>query len=111
MCTFLVFEARLRGISRFMPDSKALGWRVVSFGAGALAALVTRRVLAMVWNQFVAVPPPEQLADRRVPWIPALSWAVATGVGIGVMNLVAQRSVATVWEAATHETPPVLQPG
>jgi hypothetical protein len=89
-----------------MPDRKAASWKVVSLGAGALAALVTRRALAMVWNQVAEVPPPEHLADRRVPWIPALSWAVATGVGIGVMNLVAQRSAATVWEAATHETPP-----
>ena len=94
-----------------MPDGKVLGWKVVSFGAGAVAALVTRRVLAMVWNQFVEVPPPEHIADRRVPWRQALSWAVATGVGVGVMNLVAQRSAATVWEAATHEMPPALQPG
>jgi len=93
-----------------MPDTKALGWKAVSFGAGALSALVTRRV-AMAWNRFVEVPPPEHLADRRVPWMPALSWAVATGVGIGVMNLIAQRSAATVWEAATHETPPALQQG
>ncbi len=89
-----------------MQNGKALSWKVVSLGAGALAALVTRRALAMVWKQVAEAPPPEHLADRRVPWVPALSWAVATGVGIGVMNLVAQRSAATVWEAATHETPP-----
>ena len=100
MCTFLVFEARLRGISRFMPDSKALGWRVVSVGAGALAALATRRVLAMVWNQFVAVPPPEQLADRRDPWIPALSWAVATGV------VVTSRAIAVTF--VVEKVPPPL---
>ena len=92
-----------------MPDSKALSWKAVSFGAGAIAALVTRRALAVAWNQFAPVPAPEHVADRRTPWIPALSWAVATGVGVSVMNLVAQRSVATVWEVATHETPPSLQ--
>ena len=93
-----------------MLDRKALAWRVVSLGAGALAALATRRVLAIVWNQVADVPPPEHLADRRISWTPALSWAVATGVGVGVMNLVAQRSAATVWEAATHEKPPALPP-
>jgi hypothetical protein len=92
-----------------MPDRKALSWKALSFGAGAIAALVTRQALAMLWNQFADVPAPEHVADRRVPWTPALSWAVATGVGVGVMNLVAQRSAATVWEAATHETPPPLQ--
>jgi Protein of unknown function (DUF4235) len=92
-----------------MPDRKALTWKAVSFAAGATAALVTRRALAMLWSQVVAAPAPEHVADRRTPWLPALSWAVATGVGVSVMNLVAQRSAATVWEAATHETPPPLQ--
>jgi len=92
-----------------MPDSKALGWKAVSFGAGAVAALVTRRAIAMLWNQLAEVPAPRQVADRRIPWLPALSWSIATGVGVSVMNLVAQRSAATVWEAATHEAPPALQ--
>jgi hypothetical protein len=97
------------GYMRSMPDRKTLSWKAVSFGAGAIAALVTRRALAMLWNRFAEVPAPEHVADRRISWIPALSWAVATGVGVSVMNLVAQRSAATVWEAATHETPPPLQ--
>ena len=91
-----------------MPDSKALGWKAVSFGAGAIAALSTRRALVMLWNQLAEIPAPQQPADRRIPWTRAVTWAVATGVGVGVMNLVAQRSAATVWEAATHETPPPL---
>ncbi|HTL84365.1 MAG TPA: DUF4235 domain-containing protein [Acidimicrobiia bacterium] len=93
-----------------MPDSKALSWKAVSLGAGAIAALMTRRAVAMLWKQLAARPAPDQAADRRVPWMRALSWAVATGVGVSVMNLVAQRSAARVWEAATHETPPPLQP-
>jgi hypothetical protein len=99
------------GYTQFMLSSKALSWKAVSFGAGAMAALMTRRALALLWNQLAEVPAPQQLADRQVPWIPALSWAVATGVGVSVMNLVAQRSAATVWEVATHEIPPPFQPG
>jgi hypothetical protein len=91
-----------------MPDTKSVSWRAVSFGAGAVAALVTRRAIAMLWNQFAGSPAPEHIADRRIPWLPALSWAAATGVGVSVMNLVAQRSAASVWEAAMHETPPSL---
>ena len=92
-----------------MLDAKALSWKAVSIGAGAVAALATRRALALLWNQFASVPAPEQVADRQTPWAPALGWAVATGVGVSVMNLVAQRSAATVWEVATHETPPPIQ--
>jgi uncharacterized protein DUF4235 len=93
-----------------MPDRKALSWKAVSFGAGAIAALITRRAFAMLWNQVAAAPAPEHPADRRIPWSRALGWAFATGVGVSVMNVVAQRSAARVWEAATHETPPPLQP-
>ena len=92
-----------------MPDAKALSWKAVSIGAGAIAALATRQALALLWKQFASGPAPEQVADRRTPWAPALGWAIATGVGVSVMNLVAQRSAATVWEVATHETPPPLQ--
>src|SRR5262249_53259866 len=82
----------INGYTPCMPDGKALSWKAVSFGAGTIAALVTRRALAMLWNQFAEVPAPEHVADRRIPWIHALSWAVATGVGVSVMKLVAQRS-------------------
>ncbi len=92
-----------------MPGRKALTWKAVSYAAGAIAALATRRVFTLAWNQVADSEAPTEFADRRIPWSSALSWAVATGVGVSVMNLVAQRSAATVWEAATHETPP-LQP-
>jgi hypothetical protein len=92
-----------------MPDRKDLSWKVVSLGAGAIAALVTRRVFAMLWDRVADAPVPEHAADRRIPWMRALSWSLATGVGVSVMNVVAQRSAAKVWEAATHETPPPLQ--
>ena len=36
----------------------------------------------------------------------ALSWAIATGVGVGVTRLLAIRTAAVVWEAATDEPPP-----
>jgi hypothetical protein len=93
-----------------MRASKTLSWKAVSYGAGALSTVLTRRMLVMVWNRFRDVPPPENLADRRASWMQAVSWAVATGVGIGVTRLLALRSAATVWEAATHEAPPGLTP-
>jgi hypothetical protein len=41
--------------------------------------------------------------------VDALSWAVATGVGVGVARLLAIRSAAALWEVAVHEPPP--EPG
>ena len=78
----------------------------MSYGAGALAALLTRRLLAAAWSGARDSAPPEQPADRRIPWTQAMTWAIATGVGVGVTRLLAVRTAAVVWEAATHEPPP-----
>ena len=73
---------------------------------GSLTALVTQRVLEVIWKALRGSTPPKVAADRRSSWADALSWAVATGVGVGVPRLLAMRSAAALWEAAVHEPPP-----
>ena len=90
-----------------MDDSrKQLAWKAVSAGTAAISVLVTRRVLTAVWQRFGATPPSEGADDRKVTWRAALTWAVATGVGIAVARLVAMRLSARAWEVALHEAPP-----
>ena len=85
---------------------KQLAWKAVNAGTAAISVLVTRRLLTAVWQRFGATPPAEGVADRKVTWRAALTWAVATGVGIAVARLVAMRLSARAWEAALHEAPP-----
>ena len=92
-----------------VPSVKKYGWKAVTVGLGALAGLATRGVLELMWKALRGSPPPKVPADRRSSWVDALSWAVATGVGVGVARLVAVRTAAVVWEAAIHEPPP--EPG
>jgi hypothetical protein len=89
--------------------SKRFGWKALTYGAGALSAVVTQRVLGVVWKRVGGQAPPDDLANRQMGLTPALTWAVATGVGIGVTRLIALRSAARVWEAATHEKPPDVE--
>ena len=89
-----------------MPEGKKLAWKAISYGAGALAALVTQRLLEKGWKLLRHASAPPVPADRRSSWAEALSWAVATGVGVGVTRLLAIRTAAVAWEAATHEPPP-----
>jgi Protein of unknown function (DUF4235) len=86
--------------------SKELRWKAISYGAGALAGLVTHRLTEKAWKELGHASHPPVPADRRSSWAEALSWAVATGVGMGVSRLLAIRTAAVVWEAATHERPP-----
>ncbi len=85
---------------------KELRWKAVSYGAGALAGLVTQRLIDAAWKGLGHDSRPPVPADRRSSWTEALSWAVATGVGMGVSRLLAIRTAAVVWEATTHERPP-----
>lgn len=92
-------------------DKKAVVWKIVTLASGTAAGLVTERVLVVVWDKAFSRIAPTNIADRRTSWAAALSWAVATGVGVGVARLVANRSAAAVWEAATDEVPPGMQTG
>jgi hypothetical protein len=89
-----------------MMKNKELGWRATSYGAGALAGLITHRALETAWKGLRHASQPPVPADRRASWVEALSWAVATGVGMGISRLLAVRTAAVVWEATTHEPPP-----
>ena len=88
---------------------KKYGWKAITIALGALVGLVTQRLIEMPWKLVRGSTPPKVLADRRSPWLDAVSWAVASGVGVGVARLVAIRAAAGVWEAAVHEPPP--EPG
>jgi hypothetical protein len=96
-----------RSRKKAVAPAKNLSWRVFSYGTGALATLLTRRLIERAWSRVGNSPPPDDPADRRVPWTHALSWAVATGIGVGVGRFVAMRGAAKVWEVATDEPPPV----
>ena len=86
-------------------NTKKVGWKGLSYALGALAGLITHRLLESAWKGLRDASPPVA-ADRRSPWPEALGWAVATGVGMGVSKLLAIRTAAVVWEAAVHEAPP-----
>jgi hypothetical protein len=88
---------------------KKYGWKLITIALGALVGLVTQRLIEMPRKLVGGSTTPKVLADRRSPWLDAVSWAAASGVGVGVARLVAIRAAAGIWEAAVHEPPP--EPG
>lgn len=83
---------------------KKFGWKLLSTAAGALTAILARKVTAAIWPG--SEEPPLNPADRRVAWREGLTWAALSGVAAGVARLVARRSAAAGWESALGETPP-----
>jgi hypothetical protein len=98
--------ARVATVHTVNESRKQLVWKGLSAGAAAIAVLVTRRVVSGGWQRLRGEPPPEGIADRKVTWRTALTYAVAMGVGIAVAQVVAARLSARAWEVATHEAPP-----
>jgi hypothetical protein len=92
-------------VKNHVPDAKVLSWKALTLACGAVAGLMTQRLLTPAWKGLRSATPPVP-ADRRSSWVDAVSWAVATGVGVGVARLLAIRTAAVVWEATTHEPPP-----
>ena len=88
---------------------KKYGWKAITLASGALAGLVTQRLLEVAWKAVRGATPPPMPADRRSSWADALSWAIATGVGAESRGLSPFVRPPVMWEATIHETPP--EPG
>ncbi len=84
-----------------------IAWKVVAGIAGAAAAVIVTKVLNLVWAKARPDPPPENPADPETGWGEALLWTAATGIGMGVARMIAQRGAAMGWQKATgHVAPP-----
>jgi hypothetical protein len=86
--------------------ARSIAWSGISLAVGSAAGLAVEKLLAVVWRRVTDAEEPGNTADRRRSPIEALAWGAAFGVGAGLARVVANRSAARVWEAATNETPP-----
>lgn len=87
---------------------ESMSWKVVSVGAGALAAIGMRQLVSAIWPG--SARPPLNPADRKVDWTDALAWGIASGIGAGVARVVSTRGAATAWERVTGSPPPGINP-
>ena len=60
------------GYDNSVPERKTVGWKAVSYGAGAFAGLVTQRLLEAAWKGLHHASSPPSPADRRASWTDAL---------------------------------------
>jgi hypothetical protein len=81
-------------------------WKGVTIVAGVLAGVAMRKLLTAAWHRTRHAEPPTDPLRRGTGWPEALSWAAASGVGVGVARLVAARGAAAGWEKAMGAPPP-----
>jgi hypothetical protein len=93
-----------RGLST---TQRQYAWKGLAFASGTLSALGVRKVAAAVWRTGRHEEPPTQPAERDVGWRDALIWAISVAVGAAVARVVAERTAAVAWNAATGSAPPI----
>lgn len=67
--------------------------RLYVAGVGAAATVGAQKLMALAWK-FVTGSEPPKPGDKDLPTKHAITWALASGVGMGVSQLVAKRLVS-----------------
>lgn len=86
-----------------------VGWKVVGLATGLVAAKTARSVMEAGYRRTRGGEPPRNPASRETDWAEAVTWAVASGIALGLAKLLAARGTASVWEKATGSLPPGLE--
>jgi len=83
----------IKTISEMNNEDKEKLQDTIVAGATMLSAFLTRKLIEKVWVKVTDEEPPTDPADTSITWKDALAWTVATGVLVGIANVVVSRSV------------------
>ncbi len=83
----------------------AVGSKLVGIATGVVVRKISDKALDKVWQKTKHSSPPADPASPGTPWSEAISWAVASGVAVGVARLVATRGMASAKMKLTGEVP------
>lgn len=84
-------------------------WKLVGILTGLAAARAARTVLDRTWARTKGGEPPRNPAAPGTTWAEAASWAVASGIALGLARLVATKTAASAWRKGTGHLPPGLE--
>ena len=89
-----------------MGASEKLLWKLYVGVIGVVTTVAAQRLVATSWKVVTGDKPPSP-TDPEVPTSAAVSWALASGLGVGVTQLLVKRSAARRWAARIGQhTPP-----
>lgn len=86
----------------------ALAWKVLGTGSAVLAASAAQKGLTAAWKLVTGTEPPTIPEDPDTEWTEAVTWAVASGVVIGLARLLATRRAAQYYRSSTGALPKAL---
>jgi hypothetical protein len=83
----------------------AMGSKLAGIATGIAVRKVSEKALDKVWRKTRHSEPPADPAAPGTPWSDAISWAVASGIAVGVSRLVASRGMASARIKLTGHPP------
>jgi hypothetical protein len=83
-----------------------ISWKLMGGASAAAAAGFTRKAAEKVYKAGVGEAPPENPASPHVPLRQAILWAALSGVAVGLVRLLVERTAAAAWVRARGELPP-----
>ncbi len=87
-----------------MNTSQRMIWNLYTGAIGAITTVVAAKLVGKAWEAATGNTPP-QPNDPEVPMRHAVTWLVASGLGIGLAQLLMNRLAAHSW-ARFVGTPP-----
>ena len=87
-------------------NGSKLGWTLVRGATTFAAVAVTRKAVDTGWRFVTGNEPPSDPEDPELTLKEAVTWALASGVGIAIARLFATRQAAHLWRKWTGEPPP-----
>jgi hypothetical protein len=80
-----------------MGPTQTVFWKLYVGVIGAVTTIAAQRLLKAGWKLVTGDEPPKP-TDPDTPVITAMSWALASGIGITVTQLITQRIAARHWQ-------------
>ncbi|MFC7621936.1 DUF4235 domain-containing protein [Microlunatus sp. GCM10028923] len=82
-------------------------WKVYIGVVGAVTTIAAQKIVTTAWKVATGDAPPSP-TDPDTPVKVAVSWAIASGVGVGVTQLLVTRLAARRWSNQTGAAPSAI---
>jgi len=89
--------------------SHKVAWRLVGIGVTMGATLAARKLLAAGWKFVTGENPPDSPENPDTGTAEAVTWALASGVGVATARLLATRQAAHAWDHLFGDLPPGME--
>ena len=73
-------------------------WKLYATVLGAAATFAAQKLIKIAWKTITGHEPPSP-GDPDTPLREAVSWAVASAIGVGITQIVTQRLAARRWSS------------